>query len=493
MGAHPKSQAAANAEKHLLKKIQGSPTSDGAHRQDYDETVRRFRDSEAQAPAALPLFINSPSPSQPPANNPVVETPDRYHKKNKGMIFITMDEYAGDDPILAAGYVLTGNTASIQRGYAKAKEFAARRTDGGRVLVSVHGGDWVENLIFDDPKVDVEGIGQPRVTGVLKFGLNGGTGKTITIATACTKMLFRGFDIININLEGGALPPSCVGLYLDIGADSTGHQADIRIENCNFYGDGMQIFANRRAYFYNCNVVSAFNANLTNNYPAVRVRFPSSIQTYKTQFVGCRIYANNPDVTDYFRKGWALDCTVKDALGTTWLNPGASIVEFDGCEFIGWTTNYGWSVWFFECKHIQGVWINSTSGSVHHRIFCSSAQGRNANTWFEGGSCYCRYLAEVSDVTNPTTTGVTNVWVRNFIHGGTNNATPALQGGTAVSAPLFGGITPSAVNVYKTQCTTGALSGWYAPGGVELAVGDAATGQFNANQTLMLTPYNDPP
>lgn len=390
------------------------------------ETNRR-REAEAEAAIKKPVEAVAPQPpsSVPPITPTVI---DRFHKWGSTYVTVANLHLSGDDPIADPGAYHT-----ITDGYAFAKRLANRfTTDYERVVVWVSGGRYIENLTFDDPRIDVVGIGRPTIEGV------------VTIAAACTKMLFDFFEVINPSTFEGDDPNDFAGLRVEAGVESGTHFSDIQIKRCLFHGPDTQIYLERWSDFEDCDCYS--ETNLSTGNPSVYIQFLLAdevpAQSKWTQFRDCRIagepFPGGVLAPTYFRKGFAIQLSAVDPNTGDWIPnivTHASGVYFKNCVISGWTRNYAWNMIHDHCRHIEGDMLNETSGSIHHYCVCWSGEGfgPSANTWFNHCEFTARYCACIIDAgTVPGSWSSSNVYLHHIVHGGVNHANPPLLAGSDV-------------------------------------------------------------
>jgi len=391
------------------------------------ETNRR-RDAEDQAAIKKPdIVAQAPAP---PSTVPVIPTvpPDRFHKWGSTYVTVANLHLSGDDPVPDPGAYHT-----ITAGYAFAKTLADRfTTDYERVVVWVSGGRYIENLTFDDPRIDVVGIGRPTIEGI------------VTITADCTRILFDFFEVINPDTFEGDDPNDFAGLRVLAGVESGTHFSDIQVKRCLFHGPNTQLYLERWSDFDDCDSYS--ENNLNNGNPSVFVQFLVSdgipIPAKWTQFRNCRIsgmpFPGGILAPTYFRKGFAIQISAVDPTTGDWISNAvthSSGVYLQNCLISGWTRNYAWNMAHDHCRHIEGDMLNATSGSIHHYCVCWSGEGfgPSAYTWFNHSKFNVRYCACIIDAgTIPGSWSSSNVYLHHIVHDGVDHANPTLLAGSDV-------------------------------------------------------------
>lgn len=141
----------------------------------------------AAAPAAPIVYPNQRKPIYTPGNvSSGSGVNDRLHKEGGSYVTVANVHGPNDpDPIVDPAWKHT-----ITDGYAYARDvLAPALSSGQRVTVLVLGGNYTEDITFDnsstDVFIDVVGVGRPTIFG------------KVTIATACVGMLFKNFRIVN--------------------------------------------------------------------------------------------------------------------------------------------------------------------------------------------------------------------------------------------------------------------------------------------------------
>lgn len=434
MSAHPKSESSLKAEKHLLKKIQGSPTSAGAHRQDYDETVRRLRDPIAATPAKRPSTSGGGSSSGPNPNppQPLPGILDRFHKWGSWYVTVSPLHLAGQDPVANPAA-----SATINDGYNRCIDLVnqlnvAGFTEGPVTLV-VFGGKYAENITCTNPRINLFGIGMPKITGITR------------IADTCTSIVIDGFELYN-NPTDPPFPYGVAPLQIDEGEEIVGGSiSTIQIKNCYIHAPLTAVYLQRWAYFDQCQIIADNNESFS--WQALTVRFCSSFSQSKwTKFKDCFISGQNiPGVP--LHKGPAIGIYAMDPDFAIWFSNDVTYLSgviFEDCEIDGWTENWGWNYEQSGGKAIGGQFINdSGDGAVHHIIHSHTntggADGIDSHTWFTSGAeidanilSYC-----TDDNSLDANVAIAKMYLRNMIH-----AAPE-SGGTIVSAIVaVGGSSP---------------------------------------------------
>lgn len=463
-------------ERRLLKDRQPGLESGEDFRRVQTETNRRLREGAVGVAAKKPIVaaVQNPNPQPPPTLTPGI--PDRSHKWWPYVVKVGNNHYVGEDPVVNPEYAPPSNISTLTDAYAMAKIEQAKNSYG-RCAVFVYGGYWTEDLTLDDPNIDFIGIGQPILTG------------RVTIAAACTQILFENFYFYR-RISEGVFASSNISLTIESAAESTTPRSAIQIKNVWFDHNCMAVKCSRRTDFTDCTTVFAQDSFITPNYPLWMLQNGNMTEPSEHiwRLERCKFYAyQSPSY--YFEMTCALSITVVNDLGTMWTPMGTSGVILTDCEVYGYTSNYGWRMQHFNYHGENGYFVNATSGSVHHLLFCETDQNIDAYTYFDGGWVGCRYLVNCADF--GAATGKTcNVWIRNFVHGGNWDAVPIAQGGTSVHNILYPGHTiPAAnVNTWVAQSTSGALTGFWAPGAVDLATTDGTPSVFNVAQTIVDNP-----
>lgn len=468
------------------------PSTGGNEHDAQEANIEAFRREEDEAiVAALPAAIKA-NPQTPavPSTTPSAPTPDRWHKWGALRVTVHNLHLPGQDTVLESDYAST-----IMAGIAKAKairaDYASTDVDA-RVVVEVHGGIYRENVVIDDPYIDLRGIGRPQLYG------------QITVTSDCTKTTIEEFviwnDDIPMTYTAGSINIglSLAGIIVESGAESGVSQSDIQIMNCILIGPNVQMFANRWIYVEGCQFIC------TQNYVfgSVYVEFVAT-QTKWTKFSECRFHAAYTG-SNYRQRGCAMDIaavTFADGTDTwfpnllTWgpnvypLVPCLTGVLLDYCEIDGFSRNYGWNMQYLYSLGIEGSFINNASGSIHHLIFCDSDAGVNAFTWFDHSDVASRYLAEACESGTAVTIGFCYVWFRQSNHIAPDNVAVAPQSGSAIIQTQVAAVNTNASVFGKLSATHARF--FYA-NSVPLPVHESATlinCSSNANATVMLQGY----
>lgn len=436
------------------------------------EDERRTPEDAPEPASPVPLVANPrPQASPPLPPNPPATPFDRFHKWGRSYVTVANTHYAGDDPVPDPAAYHT-----IAEGYAFAKTLAAREdNDYERITVWVSGGAYNEDLIFDDPRVDVVGIGRPLING------------SVRIASDCTKILFDNFEIINADTPEDDDPTDFVGLYLEQGDESGEHLSDIQFKRLYLHGPKMQVHIRRWCDFDNC--VSQSESNLSNGIPSIEVLFlltdaflpMSKFITFRND---CRISGQAPPnpgrlnpklIPDYFARGGALRISVVNPSSGDWVvnvTTAASGVFLKNCTLSGYCENYGWNLRFDHCTHIEGYRLNTTAGSIHCLCYANTLIETviDSFTWFDYSRFTSRYIACGIDK-GFGGQALTKIWVRHVVHAGIENAQPPIVAGSDI---IDGGnlVPPQAVPgvlVFAADYSTSANFIYNGGGAVELA------------------------
>lgn len=467
-------------------RFDGTGTTDPADKQQtLTETERRLKLAleKTNPPLAAAILPQQQVPSIP--NIPGATAIDRWHKF--GLMYVTVSNrhLVNQDPDLD-----NSAFATITEGYAFAKtlwDSFQLIYPNGRVIVEVHSGIYNENIVCDHSHIDLCGIGMPIIRVE-----NGSiaANNCIKIDALCTKIRIEGFRFDNAAMVVMSAPlwKENAGLRIDPGVESGSQQSDIKIVKCDFTGGYTQIYAQRWAYFENCQTFPQAGAV---SIGSVMIQFPIAIpQTHWTVFFDCHLrgYTNG---ADFRNRGdaitiQALDDTIIPNLwvpnivtfGTAlWSRTG---VYLDHCEIDGYSENWGWCMEYYHCFGIEGHFINGTSGSYHHGIFSNSDQGVNAYTWLNHSRVGSRYVAHPIDVSLAGTGGTSTIWLSHFKHTAPDGP-PVVQAGTSIwntVAPIAAAI------VWVDHSDTHAIA-FYDIGGGEIA----NLLNSNADPTNVLQPF----
>lgn len=402
------------------------------------EDERRREELDQAPPEKKPIFANKAPAAPGPIPDNTGTTNDRFHKWGSTYVTVANLHFAGDDPVNDPGAYHT-----ITDGYAFAKTLKARMTNDEHVVVWVSGGQYIEDLVLDEPGIDVVGIGRPEIQGhIYKDPEN-------------NDFLFDNFKVVNPDTPEDEPVINYCGLYLDANnANSGDHFSGIQIRNCWFEGPKMQVHLRCWADFYNCDFVST--DNLTSGVPSVQCiwvqeqtgSFPPvfSVEQRKwTQFRNCRFNgAADPGGylgPTYFRKGYALEISCVNPDTGDWASnvlTEQSGVYLKDCKVSGYSTNYGWNLVHDHCRGIEGYLVTETgtAGSVHHLAYSYSTgiEGPHVDpsTWFIHCVVNCRYVCCGIDVGPSPGFSITNFYLDHLSRRGADHATPPIVAGSDV-------------------------------------------------------------
>jgi len=426
--ANPNLRDGANRKWKEFSRYKHGVVEGRAQTQAISEDERRHPD-DLEPPPQKPIFANkAPSPSKPiPDNPPVATVYDRFHKWGSTYVTVANLHFSGDDPIPDPGAYHT-----ITAGYAFAKTLADRRVGDERVVVWVSGGYYPEDITFDDPRIDVVGIGRPTIEGI------------VTITADCTRILFDFFEIINPTAGEDDDPRDFAGIILEPGAESGTHFSDIQLKRLYCHGNKTQVFFQRWVDIDDCDFQS--EDNLSTGIPSVDFQFvitdgisiPSKWSQIRNSRLNGQPFPGGMLAPTYFRKGYALRIIVSnDLMGIPYSNAvtRSTGVYLKNCVISGWSSNYYWNLIHDNCRHIEGDMLNSTSGSIHHYCRCWSGEGfgPSANTWFNHSMFTVRYCAcIIDDGVIPNSWASSNVYLHHIVHNGADHASPPLLAGSDV-------------------------------------------------------------
>lgn len=390
------------------------------------ETERRLR---LALEKTKPPPVAAPAPQQAlpgGPSNPVGPAPiDRFHKKGSRYATVSPIHLSGQDPVLDPAAYHTLND-----GYAGCITLVNQLNAAGFtspddvVTMWVVGGRYSENLTLTNSRINVVGIGLPKIIGVTRFG------------PGCTSALLDGFELYN-NPTDPEFPYAVAPLIIDEGEELIGEaQSTIRIKHCHIHAPLTAVYAQRWAYFEDCQIVADNNENFS--WQALTVRFCSSFsQSRWTKFKDCFISGQNIAGLP-LHKGPAIGIYAMNEDFTVWMTneitePSGAI--FEDCEIDGYTENFGWNYEQSGGKAVGGLFINDTGdGAVHHIIHSHTndggADGIDSHSWFTSGVevdanilVYC-----TDDNSLDVNVAIAKIRLRNIIH-----ASPE-SGGVLVTA-----------------------------------------------------------
>lgn len=403
----------------------------------------RNRIPEAAPEVPMPEVISQPQKPETPLSPRTYIPPDRFHKYGELYRTVSNPHSATPDP---GGVIDPASDETISAGYANLKTMIAAYYAKFPSLIGiargaliVHGGYYDEQCVFDSPYIDVYGIGDPIIArSVFSDG-----DTVVDITGACTKIIFDGFDIMNVATE----VKTCWGLRIREGIESGSIHSDIQIKNCDFSGNEAEIYSERWSYFFNCN--SRAITNVT-GLPSVRWRIGGTetigaTPTKWSDWVGGSI--SGYDSGDPVNWGLAFQIIAKRADLTTWVPNSYTVglntdytdtdnaepwnepwkaqtgVRISHADIFGWAENYGWCLECFEDAIIGGRFINDTgSGAIHLHTHCRTNIGGDkpdiySFSWFTIGVGKVNYLVNYQDDGNFGAPVALNIiWISDFKH-----------------------------------------------------------------------------
>lgn len=311
------------------------------------EYERRQKQQAPAATVAAPPRAPTPTIAAPsaPALPPVMDLWDRVHKHAEtrygGYVLIgPVHDQSDGDPFKNSGWpVLNDQAATINLGLAKAAQMLQKVKPSERVALIVLSSGWTENVLIDSPRIDILGIGRPRLRG------------QYTVSPQADTSFFN-LDIYGTDSTQPALwyHPVPPGPPLNFVAVPPG------LYNCHVYGSKRAFYSQRRLHVEDSQFFQAIDCSHETDFVGC-VRFEVLGGEWGwSEMKGCQIYAyidgTNAMTSGALPAGVAIEARAmapgdyyinKLADQDCWAHPSSGLL-LDNCDIYGALYVEQWAV-----------------------------------------------------------------------------------------------------------------------------------------------------
>lgn len=369
------------------------------------EDNRRRYNPEPETPAITLPARGQQAPKNPPPP-PAAPLDDRFHKNADHYATVAKPHSIVPDPVRLPGRYERIQDAVDFYEAAVIPNFAGDE----RVIIEIHGGDYTEDVTLSSDRIDLIGIGKPRVIGTFTFDVatagnfTGGRSDFLGIA-------FDGVDTFAVDLpafadvSAGPGAPFIIPTFFDcwIYSKSTAFRSlgkvrvwdsELWMEPDGSYGNlttpTIHIFSGAHTFwseFYNCRIAGAVD----NRAPAAPVGFPNTGMAWQST---SKITPIDPVYFNYVDSG----------------------VMFRHCTIEGWGYNECWQTYHDHCLAYGGYVPGALTGETYCYNSGDSSTGIRGRVFFDQTEVACRYLVEESDMTPGVAANTTDTYLRHFDH-----------------------------------------------------------------------------
>lgn len=214
----------------------------------HDETERRKEEAVAAA-APAPQVLAAPAvggtgPAPPPPAPPPTII-DRWHKWSfnaaGAYIYVGLDhdtKDTGQTPPPNPGYAPANSASTINGAYTKALSMLSLLKPTARVIIVVHSGIYVENLVINESRIDFEGRGRPVLRGQLTILPQASDVRFLDFHVDCPDVRQPGVHVMAKVPVPGFIEPMPF--------------APIQFYDCWFSAPTLAFYSERRVYLEQC-------------------------------------------------------------------------------------------------------------------------------------------------------------------------------------------------------------------------------------------------
>ena len=476
----------------IMRIRQTGPASEYDSRQSVTEMIRRIKDEDEPEPERESVYAKPRTrtiTSDPPDPAAII---DRFHKSADQYITVAKPHEITSDPVRLPGEFETWQEAIDHA----VDNIIPNFTGNERVAIEGHGGLYEEDILLTSDRIDLFGIGMPKIVG------------TLTIDTS-TLGAFSGNRscIAGIDFDGVAATAIDLSAFAPLPAGPGAAAWRPFFIDCNIHSEITAFRTLGRIKAFHCRFWvdedGAYGNLLT---PAVQVGMGGHV--YWSEFYHCIIKGAVDDramvpPAGFPNTGMAWHTVAKNAFADpVYLGYTGSGVIFRHCTIDGWGFNECWRVVHEFCKCYGGYVPGALTGETYCYNAGDSSLLIRGKVYFDHTEVACRYLVEEEDMTLGVAAATTDTYLRHFDH--------LSNGSSYLGALIVGGTDPIVTGTAIQGVCYGKISAtwreWFMANGVPAEIAmlvncDSDTAHYAANgfafpaagaiQPIFENPYRD--